>query len=146
MQHYNNTSQLSRVDREIPRPDLLAPTFAVGELKEVPVPVMAVVRRLVRPSVGALRLAGAVAAVPIRVTAAVLDSPRVARTDPDSQVLDELRDQGWRPIEVRLERRRTEVWLDRGVQQHTVTGETLAFAAYAAVVGARAGAHVHHTA
>jgi hypothetical protein len=146
MQHCNNTSQLSRVDREIPRPDLLAPTFAVGELKEVPVPVMAVVRRLVRPSVGALRLAGAVAAVPISITAAVLDSPRAARSDPASQLLDELRGQGWRPIEVRLERRRTEVRLERGAQQHTMTGETLAFAAYATLAGARADALVHHTA
>lgn len=109
-------------------------------------PVMAVVRRLLRPSAGALRLAAAVATVPISITAAVLDSPRVASADPDSQRLDELRDQGWRPIEVRLERRRTEVLLDRGVQQRTVTGETLAFAAYATVAGARAGAHVHHTA
>lgn len=109
-------------------------------------PAMTLMRRLLRPPVGALRLAGAVAAVPISITAAVLDSPRVARTDPDSQRLDELRDQGWRPIDVRLERRRTEVRLDRGVQQRTVTGETLAFAAYATVVGARTGARVHHTA
>lgn len=109
-------------------------------------PVMAVVRRLLRPTVGALRLAGAVAAAPFSITAAVLDSPRVARADPDSQLLDELRDQGWQPIEVRLERRRTEVRLERDAQQRTVTGETLAFAAYATVVGARAGARVHHTA
>lgn len=96
---------------------------------------MATVRRLVLRSVAVLRTVGAVSAVPISITAVVLDSPRAARSDP-----------GWRPIEVRLERRRTEVRLERGVQRHTVTGETLAFAAHATLAGARTGALVHHTA
>jgi len=108
--------------------------------------VTTTLRRLVRRSGAVLRMVGAVSAVPISITAAVLDSPRAARSDPASQLLDELRRDGWRPIEVRLEPRRTEVRLERGVEGHTVTGETLAFAAYATVAGARAGARVHHPA
>lgn len=104
-----------------------------------------IVRRLLRPAVGALRI-GAVATVPIHTTAAVLHSPRAARSDAASQLLDGLRGENWRPIEVRLEPRRTEVQLERDGQRRTVTGETLAFAAYATVVGGRAGARVHHTA
>lgn len=106
---------------------------------------MAIIRHLGGPAARALQFAGLVATIPIRATAAILDSPRVARWDPASQRLDELRGQGWRPIEVRLEPRRTEVRLERGDERCTVAGETLAFAAYASLAGAGAGARVHHT-
>jgi len=84
----------------------------------------------------ALRLAGAVVTVPLHATAAVLASPRDAKTDPASRRLDELRDHGWRPVEVRLRPHRTEVVLARDEERSTVAGETLAFAAHATLTGA----------
>lgn len=107
---------------------------------------MGIIRQLARPTAGAFRLAGAVATASAQTAGAVLASPRVARADPASQRLTELRRQGWRPMEVRLEPRRTEVRLARGEEHCTVDGESLAFAAYGSLAGARAGAVVHHTA
>lgn len=132
-------------DPQRPRPARHARGRTLGrraDIKEEP--VMPTIRHLGRPAARAIRLAGAFATVPIRTTAAVLDSPRTARSDPASQRLDELGGQGWRTIEVRLESRRTEVRLERGDERCTVAGETLAFAAYATLAGARAGALVHH--
>lgn len=107
--------------------------------------MLPIVRRLLRPAAGAMRM-GAVATVPIHTTAAILDSPRAARADAASQRLDALRHEGWRPVEVRTGHRRTEVHLERGGERRTVTGDTLAFAAYATVMGERSRTPVHHTA
>lgn len=93
----------------------------------------------------ALRLAGAVVTVPLHATAAVLASPRDAKTDPASRRLDELRDHGWCPVEVRLRPRCTEVVLARGEDRSAVAGETLAFAAHATLTASRTGAVVHRT-
>lgn len=90
----------------------------------------------------AARVVAEVATAPVRVAAAVLDSPRVARRDPRSNQLASLRADGWRPIEVGLGVRAATVELERGGQHERVEGATLAFAAYAARVGAATGATV----
>lgn len=92
-----------------------------------------------------LRLAVAVVSVPLYVSAALFASPRVAKADPTSQRLADLRRLGWRPVEVRLEPRRTEVLLVRDDERCTVVGETLPFAAYATLTASRTGAVVGHT-
>ena len=92
---------------------------------------------------GSARL-GSVATVPLRVLAAVLDSPRVARQDPSSNRVAALRHDGWRVTGVRLGGRTTSVDLERTSERETVEGMSLAFAAYATRVGVAAGAAVVH--
>lgn len=93
-------------------------------------------------AVGSARMTANLATIPVRLTNAVLDSPRVARRDPASRRLSELRRSGWRPTEVRLAARSTEVELERGDERQTVGGATLAFAAYATRAGVADGASV----
>lgn len=90
----------------------------------------------------AVRVVADVAVAPARMAFAVLDSPRVARRDPRSNELASLRADGWRPTEVRLGARAATVELERNGQRERVEGATLAFAAYAARVGAATGATV----
>lgn len=92
---------------------------------------------------GSARL-GSVATVPLRVLAAMLDSPRLARQDPSSNGLAALRHDGWQVSEVRLGGRKTSVDVERQGQRETVEGTSLAFAAYATRVGVAAGAAVVH--
>jgi hypothetical protein len=91
---------------------------------------------------GAARIVVDVATSPVRVAAAVLDSPSAARRDARSKELASLRADGWRPTAVRLGTRAATVELERSGQHEQVEGATLAFAAYAARVGVAAGATV----
>lgn len=104
--------------------------------------MISIIRRLGSPAIGAARVASACAAVPARATAAALSAPRLARRDPASQQLLSLRDDGWHPAQVILAPRHTEVRMYRGDEQRSVTGDTLAFAAYSSLAGLRAGATV----
>lgn len=91
---------------------------------------------------GTARFVADVTTAPVRVAAAVLDRPRVARRDPQSNQLAALRADGWRPTEVRLGARATTVELERNGEHTQVEGSSLAFATYAARVGVAAGATV----
>ena len=79
-----------------------------------------------------------VATAPVRVVAAVLDSPRAARRDTRSKELAALRGDGWRPIAVWLGVPGVTVELERDGEHVQVDGSSLAFAAYAARVAVAA--------
>lgn len=100
------------------------------------------ITRIARAGDQLARLAAGAATAPIRIGAAVLDSPRIARRDPASAALAQRRHDGWRPREVRLGPRRTSVALERDGETDAVDGTTLAFAAYATRTGVAAGAAV----
>lgn len=85
------------------------------------------------------RLAVGVTTAPVRIGAALLDSPQAASRDPASIQLHQRRRDGWRLTEVRLGRRHTTVHLERDGQTDTLEGTTLAFATYAASIAAGVG-------
>lgn len=103
---------------------------------------MPAIINIARAATGPARLVANVLTAPVRIGAAVLDSSRVARRDPASNRLAELRHDGWRPSEVRFGARTIEVDLERDGRHETIEGTTLAFAAYAGRVGVAAGAPV----
>ena len=88
------------------------------------------------------RLVATLAVLPVRLAGAVLDSPRVARHDPASHRLADLRHGGWRTAEVRLAARSAEADVTCGDERQVVEGSTMAFAAYATRAALRDGAPV----
>lgn len=104
--------------------------------------MIGIVRQVSSPALGAARAASTFASIPARATAAALRAPRLAKRDPASQQLVSLREQGWRPVQVILAPRQTEVRMSRGEEQRSVTGDSLAFAAFGSLAGVRAGATV----
>lgn len=97
---------------------------------------MTALRVPLRTGVQLARLALGVTTAPVRIGAALIESPQVASRDPASIELDQRRRDGWRLTEVHLARRHTTVHLERDGETDSVEGTTLAFAAYASRVAA----------